>query len=161
MTGWLPEIMVLKDRFERFTTHSSGFAGGHWIEDRITHLGDRAWLDKICSHAQYMIGLIIWWPFTDVCLLVQGWSWDCLPWISAIGLPDIYAQKKIIEIVKFIPSSVDPIEHCFSWCLSNFMTINRVDALRIGSSLSSSAGSSNKNRWEGIWWDVQASYHLF
>ena len=29
MTGWLPEIMVLKDRFERFTTHSSGFAGGH------------------------------------------------------------------------------------------------------------------------------------
>jgi hypothetical protein len=29
MTGWLLEILVLKDRFKRFTSHSSGFAGGH------------------------------------------------------------------------------------------------------------------------------------
>ena len=29
MTGCLPGIMVLKDRFERFAIHSSGFARGH------------------------------------------------------------------------------------------------------------------------------------
>jgi hypothetical protein len=26
---WLPAIMVLKDRFERLTSHSTGFGGGH------------------------------------------------------------------------------------------------------------------------------------
>ena len=29
MTGWLPERLVFNDRFERFTSHSSGFTGGH------------------------------------------------------------------------------------------------------------------------------------
>jgi hypothetical protein len=29
MTGWLPEIMVLKDHSDRFANHFSGFAGGY------------------------------------------------------------------------------------------------------------------------------------
>jgi len=29
MTVWLSEIMVLKDRWEGFKRHFSGFAGGH------------------------------------------------------------------------------------------------------------------------------------
>jgi hypothetical protein len=31
MTGWLPPMAVLKDRFEQLTSRATGFGGGHWI----------------------------------------------------------------------------------------------------------------------------------
>jgi hypothetical protein len=29
MTGWLPPMAVLKDRFEQLTSRATGFGGGH------------------------------------------------------------------------------------------------------------------------------------
>jgi hypothetical protein len=40
MTGWLPETMVLINRYKRFTSHFSGFAGGHCNGSKIHTMHD-------------------------------------------------------------------------------------------------------------------------